>query len=309
MAAVVSLESEAWCEELADIDGLETVVWDMAGDPPRDDIELVVPPYAGMTSAKFMRLTSCTQLQAVQLVTAGYENALPHLPPGVRLANGAGIHDTSTAELALTLALSSLRGIPEAIRNAEHGTWASMAGRRSLADRRVLILGYGSIGRAIAQRLLPFEARLTAVASRVRDGDELVDRIHGVEELDQLLPQQDVVIIVVPLTDATRHLVDSHFLASLPDGALLVNVARGGVVDTDALINECRSGRLAAALDVTDPEPLPVGHPLWNTPGVLVTPHVGGDSTAFEPRALRFLRHELTRFASDRELTHVVATG
>ncbi|MEO8851676.1 MAG: hydroxyacid dehydrogenase, partial [Allobranchiibius sp.] len=100
MAAVVSLESEAWCEELADIDGLETVVWDMAGDPPRDDIELVVPPYAGMTSAKFMRLTSCTQLQAVQLVTAGYENALPHLPPGVRLANGAGIHDTSTAELA-----------------------------------------------------------------------------------------------------------------------------------------------------------------------------------------------------------------
>ncbi len=309
MASVVSLESQAWCDALVGVDGLETVVWDMTGDPPRDDIELVVPPYAGMDSAKFGRLTTCPQLSVVQLVTAGYENVIPHLPPGVQLANGAGIHDTSTAELALTLALASLRGVPQAARNAEHGVWASMAGRRSLADRRVLILGYGSIGRAIARRLQPFEVRLTAVASRARSGDELVDRIHSTQELDQLLPAQDVVIIVVPLIEATRHLVDARFLAALAEGALLINVARGGVVDTDALIRECRSGRLTAALDVTDPEPLPADHPLWNTPGVLITPHVGGDTTAFEPRALAFLRRELATFARGEQLSHVVATG
>lgn len=309
MDRVVSLPAQDWVDELRDVGGLDVVVWDMEGDPPRDDIALVVPPYLGMDDAKFARLTLCSQLEAVQLVTAGYENAEPHLPEGVDLANGAGIHDTSTAELALALTLASLRGIPEAVRSAEQSTWGSMTGRRSLADRTVLILGYGSIGHAIARRLQPFEASITAVASHARGGGDLVDRIHGTDELPALLPQHDVVILVVPLSDATRHLVDSDFLAALPDGALVVNVSRGQVIDTDALIRECGAGRLTAALDGTDPEPLPEGHPLWGTTGVLVTPHVGGATTAFAPRAVSFLRRELARFARGEDLSHVVATG
>lgn len=309
MNQVVALPEESWASQLSDIAGIETVVWDMDGDPPRDDIALVVPPYMGAGRSRLERLRGCPRLEAVQLVTAGYENVLPFLPTGVQLANGAGIHDTSTAELAVTLTLAALRGIPEAVRSAQCGDWASMSGRRSLADRRVLVLGYGSIGHAIVRRLQPFEVSITAVASRARAGDDLVQQIHGTDELADLLPQQDVVIVVVPLSDATRHLVGTHFLAALPDGALVVNVARGAVVDTDALIRECRSGRLTAALDVTDPEPLPPEHPLWSTRGVLVTPHVGGATSAFEPRALAFLRKELTAFGSGDTLAHVVATG
>ncbi|MEO8750930.1 MAG: 2-hydroxyacid dehydrogenase [Allobranchiibius sp.] len=309
MNHVVALPDESWASQLSDIPGVQTVVWDMDGDPPRTDIALVVPPYMGAGKSRLERLAGCAQLEAVQLVTAGYENVLPYLPTGVALANGAGIHDTSTAELALALILSSLRGVPQAVRSADHGSWESLNGRRSLADRRVLVLGYGSIGHAIVRRLAPFEVSVTAVASRARDGDDLVDRVHGTDELPKLLPHHDVVIVVVPLSDATRHLVGADFLAALPDGALVVNVARGAVIDTDALISECASGRLTAALDVTDPEPLPQGHPLWSTPGVLITPHVGGATTAFEPRALSFLRGQLTRVGRGEELSHVVATG
>lgn len=309
MNQVVALPEESWVTQLNDIPGVQTVLWDMDGDAPRDDIALVVPPYLGTGRSRLERLATCDQLQAVQLVTAGYEKVLPHLPAGVCLANGAGVHDTSTAELALTLTLAALRGIPEAVRSADRGSWESMTGRRALADNRVLILGYGSIGRAIAKRLQPFEVSITAVASRARGGDEMVQEVHGTDELADLLPSHQVVIIVVPQTDATHQLVGPDFLAALPDDALVVNVARGPVVDTDALMRECASGRLTAALDVTDPEPLPQGHPLWTTRGILITPHIGGATTAFEPRALRFLREELTRFGRGDELSHVVANG
>lgn len=141
MSRVVALPDESWASQLSDIAGIETVWWDMDGDPPRDDIVLVVPPYMGTGKSRLERLTDCQELQAVQLVTAGYENVLPFLSTGVHLANGAGIHDTSTAELAVTLTLAALRGIPEAVRSADRGDWASMSGRRSLADQRVLVLG------------------------------------------------------------------------------------------------------------------------------------------------------------------------
>ncbi|NYJ75330.1 2-hydroxyacid dehydrogenase [Allobranchiibius huperziae] len=309
MDPVASLPDQDWVDALSDVPGVELVTWDMEDAPPRDDIALAVPPYMRAGRRQLGHLQQCPQLRAVQLVTAGYEHVQPHLPEGVQLANGAGIHDTSTAELAVALALASLRGIPEATRAGEQGRWTSLNGRRSLADRHVLILGYGSIGTAIARRLQPFEVSLTAVASRARAGDELVDTIHGTDELPDLLPHHDVVIVVVPLSEATRRMVDADFLHALPDGALVVNVARGGVVDTDALVRECAAGRLTAALDVTDPEPLPDGHPVWTTPGMLVTPHVGGATTAFVPRALDFLRRELTRFGKGEDLSHVVATG
>lgn len=306
---VVSLPSESWVqrvEGLGPVDDVELVAWEMKDAHPRqDEIEVVVPPY--MTSVtRLERLADLPRLRAVQLLTAGYDHAVPYLPEGVTLAKGTGIHDSSTAELAVTLALSTLRGIPQFVRAQDEGAWLRLPPQTSLADRRVLIVGYGSIGRAIAGRLQPFEVELTAVASRPRDGDELVDRVHGIGELPGLLGDHDVVILVLPLTETTRGLVDHDFLARMPDGAVLVNVARGPVVDTGALIEACASGRIRAGLDVTEPEPLPEGHPLFSTPGVLISPHVGGASTAMEPRAVRLLRAELDRYVRTGKLGNTV---
>lgn len=305
---VAAIPEQLWVDALADIDGLDPVLWDLTGEPPRPDIELVVPPYMS-NPQRMAALAKLPDLRAVQLLTAGYEHAVEYLPPGVELANGAGIHDASTAELALTLTLAALRGVPQMVRGQQDRQWLRLAGRPSLADRRVLLVGYGAIGQAIARRLLPFEVQISAVASRARTGDDLVDRVHGIDEVSALLPDHDVVILILPLTDATRHLVDADFLARLPDGALLVNMARGGIVDTDALVAECAAGRLLAAVDVTEPEPLPAEHPLWSTAGVLISPHVGGASTAFGPRALALLRKQLGRFATGGGLDHVVGTG
>ena len=284
------------------------VTWDLVGEPPRrDEISFVVPPY--MVSSPWQRLSLLPALRVVQLLSAGYETVLPALPAGVKLANAAGVHDASTAELAVTLALSSLRGIPEFVVAQGRSQWLPALTRTSLADRKVLILGYGGIGVAIARRLSGFEVKLTAVASRARGGDELVSTVHGVDELPVLLPEHDVVILILPLTEATQGLVDRKFLATMPDGALLVNVSRGKVVDTDALVEAAASGRIRAALDVTDPEPLPADHPLWHTPGVLISPHTGGVTTAFEPRAVELLREQIAAFVGQRPLRNVVNAG
>jgi len=284
------------------------VTWDLVGEPPRrDEISFVVPPY--MVSSPWQRLSLLPALRVVQLLSAGYETVLPALPAGVKLANAAGVHDASTAELAVTLALSSLRGIPEFVVAQGRSQWLPAQTRTSLADRKVLILGYGGIGVAIARRLSGFEVKLTAVASRARGGDELVSTVHGVDELPALLPEHDVVILILPLTEATHGLVDQKFLATMRDGALLVNVSRGKVVDTDALVEAAASGRITAALDVTDPEPLPADHPLWHTPGVLISPHTGGVTTAFEPRAVELLREQIAAFVGQRPLRNVVNAG
>lgn len=304
---VVSVGNEELLDTARAVPGVDAVYFNGVGAPPRDDIEVFVGPYDARPHA-FDGLRDLHSLKAVQLVTAGYEHVLPVLPAGVVLANGAGIHNTSTSELALALTLAAQRGIPDFVRAAETGRWAHTDGYPSLADRRVLILGYGAIGRAVARRVLAFEASVTAVASRARAGDELVDTVHGTRELPALLPDHEVVIVVVPLTDSTRGMVDAQFLAALPDNALVVNVARGKVVDTDALLAECRSGRLRAALDVTDPEPLPADHPLWKVPNVLITPHVGGASSAFWPRARRFVDEQLRRYVAGAGLQHVVSS-
>jgi phosphoglycerate dehydrogenase-like enzyme len=241
-----------------------------------------------------------------QTLSAGYESVLPYLPEGVTLCNARGVHDASTAELAVGLALAALRGLGEFARAQTEGRWLPGT-RRSLADRSVLLLGAGSVGEAVARRLDPFEVALTRVATTPRDDER--GHVHGVDELPALLPRHDVVIVVVPLTDSTRGLVDAGFLAAMPDGALLVNAARGPVVDTGALVAELSAGRLGAALDVTDPEPLPPGHPLWTTPNTLISPHVGGDTTAFPSRARALLRDQLSRFAAGRPLRNVVAGG
>jgi len=296
-----------WDAAPADGDGVggppvEVDVWDLTG-PVRRSPQLVVLPYLDPRPA-LHRLAELPQLRVVQTLTAGYDNVLPHLPSGVLLCNAAGVHDASTAELTVGLMIAGLRGLGDFARAQPAGRWLSGT-RDSLADRRVLLIGAGSVGSAIAARLAPFEVVLTRVAGHARD--DAGGHVHGVDELPRLLPAAEVVILVVPLSEATRGMVDAAFLAAMPDGALLVNVARGPVVVTDALVAELASGRLRAAVDVTDPEPLPPGHPLWTTPNTLISPHVGGDTTAFPPRARALLRDQLTRFATGQYLRNVVA--
>ena len=305
---VISLPDVEWIEHVGPMEGIEMVPWDLDGEPPcRDELSFVVAPHLG--SPSWWQLGLLPGLRVVQLLTAGYDNVIPALPAGVQLANASGVHDASTAELAVTLTLSSLRGIPEFVAAQGRSQWLSTGYRPSLADKRVLILGYGGIGVAIARRLSGFEASLTAVASRARGGDDLVAIVHGVDELQSLLPRHEVVIVIVPLTDATTGLVGRDFLASMPDGALLVNVSRGKVVDTQALLEATLTGRIMAALDVTDPEPLPADHPLWRAPGVLISPHVGGASSAFVPRAVDLLRAQIGAFAGGLPLRNVVHFG
>ncbi|SDR81671.1 Phosphoglycerate dehydrogenase [Nocardioides scoriae] len=244
-------------------------------------------------------LARMPQLEVVQTQTAGVEHVRPYLPEGVTLCNGRGIHDTSTAELTLTLTLASLRGVPEFVRAQGERRWA-FEQRESLADKTVLIVGHGQIGAAIERRVLPFEAEVVRVARSARDG------VHAIAELPDLLPEADVVVLIVPGTEETTGLFDAAMLARMRDGALLVNVARGPVVVTDALLAELRSGRLRAALDVTDPEPLPADHPLWEAPGLLLSPHVGGASSAMQPRARRLVRQQLERYAAGEDLANVM---
>jgi phosphoglycerate dehydrogenase-like enzyme len=239
-------------------------------------------------------------LKVVQLLTAGYENALQYLPRRVVLCNAGGVHDASTAELAVGLILASLRGLDGFARAMPTGTW--LYGRReALADKRVLVLGAGGVGQAIRRRLEPFETDVVMVARTAREG------VHPATDLPELLSIADVVVLAVPLTDETAHVVDETFLARMHDSALLVNVSRGPVVDTEALVRHVASGRIRAALDVTDPEPLPSDHPLWTLPGVLISPHVGGNTSAFLPRARRLVAEQLRRFAAGEPLLSVVS--
>jgi phosphoglycerate dehydrogenase-like enzyme len=296
----------SWVTDVGPVPGLEMVTWDLHGVPPRtDELAVVVPPYLD-PHQRLDLLATLPALELVQLLTAGYDNVLPHLPDGVTLCSGGGIHDASTAELALTLTLAAVRGIPDFVRAQDRREWIPTRIWPALADRRVLVVGYGKVGRATARRLLAFETTVTAVASRARDGDELVPHVHGIDELPALLPEHDVVIVITPLTEATTGLVGREFLAAMKDGALLVNVARGKVADTEALVAEAASGRLRVAVDVTDPEPLPPDHPLWTTPNVLISPHVGGASTAFRPRAVALLQRQLAAYADGRPLDNVV---
>lgn len=287
-------------------DGLDIEVYDGVAPPPteHDGVEFYVLPYTfDLTPLRV--LADMPDVRFVQTLTAGYEHVLPYLPPGARLANGRGIHEASTAELAVALTLASLRGIPSFVRGQDAGEWRA-GFYPALADKTVLILGYGAIGEAVDRRLGGFEADVVRVARGARTTADGAP-VRAISELPALLPTADVVIVTTPLTNETRGLVDAEFLARMRDGALLVNVARGPVVDTKALLTELTAGRLTAALDVTDPEPLPADHPLRFAPGVLISPHVGGSSSAFLPRAQRLVRTQVTAWAEGREPANVVA--
>jgi len=257
-----------------------------------------VPKYMGLRDS-FELIAQMPNLEVVQLLTVGFDAALEYVPDHVILCNAVGVHDASTAELAVGLVLASLRGIDDFARAMPQGDW--MHDRRtSLVDQRVVIIGAGGVGQAIANRLVPFEAEVTLVARSQRPG------VVSISDLSTLLPEADVVILAVPLDEHTSGLVDDSFLSQMRDGALLVNVARGGVVDTQALVRHAQQGRIRAALDVTDPEPLPPEHPLWRIPGVLISPHVGGNTSAFLPRARALVEKQIGSWRSGDPLAHVV---
>lgn len=284
--------------------GVTFVEWDFAGPPPEPRLDIVVPPY--MRGPQVLRSLEGVETGLVQSQSIGYDGVAESLPPGRVFANAAGVHETSTAELALAMILASQREFPRILRNQQDGVWESRP-TASLADRRVLIVGYGGVGKAIESRLLPFETSVTRVASRERtDGN---GRVHAIAELHALLPEHDIVIVGVPLSDVTRHLVDDAFLSAMADGALLVNIARGPVADTEALVRHTASGRIRAALDVTDPEPLPQDHPLWRTPGVIITPHVGGASSAMLPRMGRLVQRQIDLMLAGEPPANVVLTS
>ena len=306
---VVSLPDSEWADDLAPlVPGWTTAVWDVDSSPAAalgdlaDRVQAVVLPYMSPPGA-LAELTELPQLRLAQTLTTGYDGLAEQVPAHLVLASAAGIHDASTAELAVGLALASLRGVDDAVRDGEAGRWRHRR-RPSLADRRVLVVGVGGIGAAVVDRLAPFEVEISRVASRARDDDR--GHVHGVEELPALLPQAEIVILVTPLSPSTRGMVDAAFLAAMGDGALLINVGRGPVVDTDALLAELRRGRIRAALDVVDPEPLPQGHPLWGASGLILMPHVGGDTTAMRPRALALLADQLGRLTRGDDLRNVV---
>lgn len=298
----VSVPSEQLAEDLQPVpDGVEVMIWTMDAAAPRPHIDIVVPPY--MSSGSGLPLLADVTTRLVQIQSIGYEGVDQLLPAGHVLANAASVHETSTAELAVALTLAAQRELPAFVRAQDQHDW-SLIFADSLADRRVLLLGYGGVGKAIAARLAPFEVELTAVASRARDEDGVA--VHGIDELADLLPHAEIVILTLPGGDATRHLVDDAFLTALPDGALVVNVGRGPLIDTDALVDHLGRGRIRAALDVVDPEPLPSDHPLWAQPGLLISPHVGGASSAMRPRIAKLVRTQIERMVAGEKPLNVV---
>lgn len=273
---------------------------DPADGPPAGDAaraRVWVP--AGGSAIPDGFLDGLPELRLVQLMSAGAEKFVGRLPEGVVLCNARGAHTPATAEWAVAAALAAQRGIPHFTREQDAGRW-SFGTEHSMVGANVLVVGAGDIGQLIGRMLAGFDVDLTYVARTARDG------VRATADLPELLPAADVVVLIVPVTDATVGMVDAPFLAAMKDDALLVNAARGVVVDTDALLAELTSGRLRAALDVTDPEPLPAGHPLWSAPGLLLTPHVAGAVPDTNERAAAAVADQLQRVLAGEALQNVV---
>ena len=245
-------------------------------------------------------LPHLARVAVVQVLSAGTDWIEGRLPPQATLCSARGARDAPVAEWVVAALLGATSRTLECARLR---TWTD----RTVADLEsstLLVVGMGSIGRHVERLLGPFGTHVVGVASRARDD------VHGVDELPALLPAADAVVVLTPLTDATHGLIGAAELAAMRDGALLVNAARGAVVDTDALVAEVGSGRLRAVLDVTDPEPLPDGHPLWTAPGVLaITPHIAGDSPLGHRRAVELAARQLGRWVAGEELENVVRVG
>ncbi|MCK6066355.1 MULTISPECIES: 2-hydroxyacid dehydrogenase [Microbacterium] len=304
-SVVVSVPTEQLAADIQPLpDGVDVVVWDLDSPAPRDRFDMVVPPYMGL--ATVLKNLSGIEVGLIQSQSIGYDGVDAVLPEGQAFANASSVHETSTAELAVALTLAVQRGIPGFVRAQDAGKW-SQGFAESLADRRVTLLGYGGVGKAIAARLAGFEVQLRAVASRARTEDGI--EVAAIDDLAEVLADTEVLIASLPGGESTTHLIDDAALSALPDGSLVVNVGRGPLIDTDALVDHVRRGRIRAALDVTDPEPLPEGHPLWGLPGVLIAPHVGGATTAMRPRIARLVKTQIERLHAGEPPLNVVLGG
>lgn len=284
-------------------DGVEVVVWDGYGDPPpgADRIEFFVGRYdAPPPPAE--AFAALPNLKVIQLLSAGVEPWLRVLPAGVPLHNGRGIHGASTAELAVAGMLAMLRELPSFERLRGQHEWSPQL-TDGLDGKRVLVLGAGDIGARVAVVAGALDAEVTLIARSARPG------VRTLTELPELLPTHEVVVVALPHTPQTKRLVDAKFLAAMPDDALLVNIARGAIVDTDALLAELTARRLRAFLDVTDPEPLPSDHPLWDAPNLLLTPHVGGGTRGWQRRGYRLVRAQVERYLAGEPLVNAVTDG
>jgi phosphoglycerate dehydrogenase-like enzyme len=245
-------------------------------------------------------LPGLERLAVIQLLSAGTDWIDGHLPPQVTLCSARGARDAPVAEWVMAALLGASSGL---LACARIETWTDRY-LSDLAGSTVLVVGMGSIGRVVESRLRTLGTTVVGVASHARDD------LHGIDELPELLPRADAVVLLTPLSESTRGLIGARQLAAMADGALLVNAARGPVVDTDALVAEVQTGRLRAVLDVTDPEPLPDGHPLWDAPGVLsITPHIAGDSLLGHQRAAELAGEQLARWCAGEELHNVVRRG
>ncbi len=261
-------------------------------------VEFYVPPFFPPPDALTV-MAEMPGLRVVQTLTAGFDKVRPHVPPGAVLCNARGVHDASTAEWVVAAAVAAFRRFPYFAVEQAAGRW-SYRFTDSLAGKSVLIVGYGSIGQAVERRLTGFDVTVRRAARSARDG------VSPASDLPGLLPAADVVILLAPVTEATAGMVDAAFLARMKDGALLINAARGVLVVTDDLVAELRTGRLSAAMDVTDPEPLPPGHPLWALPNVLITPHVGASTPYSLAMANRFVAAQAERYVTGQPLANVI---
>ena len=263
-----------------------------------EDIEFYAPSYMGGIKT-FEVIAKMKNLKTVHYSQAGYEDILPHIPSHVILCNASGLHDVSTSELAVGLTIASRRGFAEFMDNQKNGIWQRRR-KPALADSHVGIIGYGNIGKRIASLLEMFETKVTAFSRSGADG------AVKISEFDNYLPDLDVIILILPLTKESKNFINADRIKKMKDGATLINLARGAIVDTDALVAELNTGRITAGLDVTDPEPLPKGHPLWSAPNLIITPHVGGDSAAFDPRARKMVQEQLARLAEKKPLLNQI---
>lgn len=262
------------------------------------EITIYVPTYMGGKKS-LDPISDLTNLKTVQLLTAGYEDVIPFMRNQLMLCNARGIHDFSTSELALSLMLAHFKNHREFAHSQNQGSWNHKT-TGSTYGKEIAIIGAGSVAQRLKSMLAPFECTVTMFGQSARAGVEAISTVQAT------VGNFDCVVLLVPLTSSTHNLVDAGFLKAMKDGALLVNVARGPVVNTDALCAELASRRLFAALDVTDPEPLTNGHPLWSYENCTVVPHVGGDSTAFEPQARAFLSEQFQRIAQGNQPINII---
>lgn len=297
MTDVTIAISPDWAIDL-DIPGITVFEWDFKTPPPADRIDIAVAPH--VTTPDLVERVAETQTQLLQLGSIGYDSIPRDLPDGLAVANAASVHETATAELALSMLLYAARDLDRVLENQRAGRWESFD-TLGLADTKVVLVGIGGVGSAIAQRLAPFETNVIRVARRERE--DMYGKVYSFKDLPELLPEADSVIVVVPLTDSTEKLIDDEFLSAMKDGAILVNVARGRVADTEALLTH--ADRLRITLDVTDPEPLPDGHPLFEK-ATLITPHIGGNTSAMYRRMNRLVRRQVGNYISGEPFVNIV---